>query len=324
MTDPLVSVILPVYNGAETLRASIACVLDQTFRDFELIILDDGSKDSSPEVIASFDDPRIRAYRHDNRGLAATLNRGIELARGTYLARQDQDDLSLPTRFEKQVAHLEAHPNCALLGTRAAIWVGDTPTDRAHDHPLDDAALRFDLMFDNPFVHSSVMLRRSAVIAVGGYATEHERQPEDYELWSRLARRWKVANLAEKLVIYREMPSSMTRTTSYTGRVVRIASENLAAEAGLPGPNAHTTDITSISHRFFEGLSQRPDMRAMEAVLHRAAHAIHAAAPESDVLQRLDVRLQNLRHHCPPHLRTPEMKFERFKRRMKRLFRIRR
>lgn len=325
---PTVSVVLPVYNGAETLRQSIDCILDQTFTDFELIVIDDGSKDGSAEVVAAVDDPRLRFVRQENRGLAATLNRGIlELARGRYIARQDQDDLSRPTRLEKQVAHLDAHPDCVMIGTRAEIWIGDTPTDRFHDHPTDDAALRFDLMFDNPFVHASIMMRRDAVVAIGGYATAFERQPEDYELWSRLSRVGRVANLEERLVVYREMPSSMSRSNSYTGRVTHIASENMAAVVGLPGRSRDTDDVTAVLHRHFEGMSERPDIAAMEAVLRRAAAAILAEAPDSDVAARLDWRLMNMHHHFPREKYTPEMKADharkRLWRKVKRLFGIR-
>ena len=188
MTVPTVSVLLPVYNGAAYLQAAIDSVLAQTFTDFEVIIIDDGSADATPQILAAFTDPRIKSVRQDNAGLVTALNRGIALAQGRYLARQDHDDLSLPTRFEKQVAFLDAHPDHALLGTRSQIWRGEDPTGRGHDHAVDDASLRFDLLFDSPFVHSSVMMRTDAVRAAGGYSRDPAHQPpEDYELWSRLS-----------------------------------------------------------------------------------------------------------------------------------------
>src|SRR5437660_806769 len=99
---PLVSVLLPVYNGARFLEGGIESILSQSYRNIELIIINDGSSDDSAQIISKFHDPRIRAYSQENQGLAATLNRAIHLAKGEYLARQDQDDLSLPQRLEKQ------------------------------------------------------------------------------------------------------------------------------------------------------------------------------------------------------------------------------
>lgn len=111
MTLPSISVILPVYNGAGDVARSIQTVLTQTNSDFELIVIDDGSKDNSVEVLRNINDPRLRIYHQENIGLAATLNRGIELARGrSGTARQDQDDLSMPTRFAEQFEYMEANP----------------------------------------------------------------------------------------------------------------------------------------------------------------------------------------------------------------------
>src|SRR6187399_1168522 len=133
--NPTVSVLLPVYNGAAYLRESLESILGQTYPDFELI---------------SIGDPRIRFYRQRNRGLAATLNRAIELASGELLARQDQDDVSLPHRLEKQVGYLRSHTRCALVGTWAEILAVTEKTGRVHRHAEENHALQFDLLFDNP------------------------------------------------------------------------------------------------------------------------------------------------------------------------------
>ncbi len=132
----------------------------------------------------------------------------------------------------KQVEFLDAHPDHALVGTRAEIWVGDKPTGRFHDHPTEDAELRFALLFNNYFVHSSVMMRKAALDEVGVYTTDRSRQPpEDYELWSRIARRFRVANLPERLTIYREVPTSMSREGAdpFKEKLILISAENLAA-----------------------------------------------------------------------------------------------
>ena len=119
MTSPPVSVILPVRDGAADLPTAVDTILKQTFADFELIAIDDGSSDGTAAVLDGLRDPRVRVIHQDNMGLAATLNRGIALACGRYIARQDHDDLAMPTRLEKQVAFMEANPDCALVGTRA-------------------------------------------------------------------------------------------------------------------------------------------------------------------------------------------------------------
>ena len=126
----LVSVVLPVYNGAKYLRDAIDSMLAQSYANFELIIIDDGSTDDSINIISAFNDPRIRLYSQENQGLAATLNRGITLAKGAYIARQDQDDVSLPNRLSKQAAFLETNPDYGMVGTWASIWERNE-TDRA-------------------------------------------------------------------------------------------------------------------------------------------------------------------------------------------------
>ena len=199
-------------NGGYDLPQALESILTQSFTDFELIAIDDGSTDETGAYLDSIPDRRVRVIHQESAGLAASLNRGIELARGHYIARQDHDDLADPSRMAKQVAFLRAHPEYALIGTCAEIWAGDTPSGRFHDHPTEDQILRFDLLFNNPFVHSSVMIRKSALDRVGVYTTDPARQPpEDYELWSRIARHYRVANLAERLTVYREVPTSMSR-----------------------------------------------------------------------------------------------------------------
>src|SRR5579871_6531806 len=209
-STPEVSVVLSVRNGGADLPKAIGSILAQSFTDFELIAINNGSTDGTRSYLDSIADPRLRVFHQADAGLAAALNRGISLARGRYVARQDHDDLADTHRIAKQVQFLDAHPDHALVGTRAEIWIGDTPSGRFHDHPTDDRLLRFDLLFNNPFVHSSVMIRKAALDRVGTYTTDPARQPpEDYELWSRISRHYRVANLAERLTIYREVPSSM-------------------------------------------------------------------------------------------------------------------
>jgi glycosyltransferase involved in cell wall biosynthesis len=299
MTSPLVSVALPVRNGAGDLPKAIETILTQTFTDFELIVINDGSTDGTAAVLDAIRDPRLHVVHQENAGLSRALNRGIALARGRYIARIDHDDLAKPTRIEKQVAFMEANPGYALLGTWAEIWAGDEPSGRAHDFPADDAALRFELLFHNPFVQSSVLIRKSALDAVGGYSTDPARQPpEDYELWSRLARRYKVANLPERLTIYREVPNSQSRVgpNPFQQKLVVISAENLAAAVGAPKPDRNHWDMPALIHRAYHRVSKRPDIDAMCRVIEFAGAAIEDTAPGSNLSQRVGTWIENLRH----------------------------
>jgi GT2 family glycosyltransferase len=297
---PRVSVVLPIYNGEAFLTEAIDSILQQSFGDFELIAIDDGSTDGSAAILDAVRDPRVRVIHQPNAGLAASLNRGISLARGTYIARHDHDDVSLPTRFARQVQFMEQNPDCALVGTRAEIRSDDRPATRFHDHPGDDAALRFELLFDNPFVHSSVMLRKRAVESVGGYSTDPLRQPpEDYELWSRLARSYQVANLPERLTVYHETAHGMSRAPgpAFQASAVLISSENLAAAVGAGAPSRVHRDIAALSRQAFALVSPNPELDAMRGVIEEAGARISARDPASDVPLRVAARIKTLQRH---------------------------
>ncbi|GBG13298.1 family 2 glycosyl transferase [Novimethylophilus kurashikiensis] len=299
MTFPQVSVVLPVYNGAADVAKAVDSILSQTYKNFELIIIDDGSKDDSYSLLKSFTDSRITLIRQDNMGLAATLNRGISLARGRYIARQDQDDISLTDRLAKQVAYMESHPECALLGTAADIWVGDYPTSRGHDHPTEHGILCFELLFNNPFVHSSVMLNRHSILHIGGYSTDPLRQPpEDFELWSRIARHFHVANLAERLVVYREVPNSMSRAgpNPFLDRVVTICAENLAYTNNLELSNQTCINVAALTHSASHRFSTSLNIRDMSNLVIHAGELIANTYNCPEVINRAQHRVKILRY----------------------------
>ena len=306
LTPPAVSVILPVYNGAADVPGAIRSILDQDFADFELIVIDDGSyRDDTRAVLqriaAETGDPRLRLVLHDtNMGLAAALNHGLDLARGRYIARQDHDDVSKPGRLGAQIRHLESDPGCALLGTRAEIWTTEGSTGRVHHHATDDGTLKFDLLWNNPFVHASIMFRRDVIRAVGPYATDPARQPpEDYELWSRIARHHRVANLPDRLVIYRETASSMSRQgpTPFLDRVLLIGAENLAHWNGLAEPDLACRDGVALLNGAYGRLSPKVDISAVCARFARAGDAIAALAPSAALAVRRAETEAALRHH---------------------------
>ncbi len=297
-----ITVILPVYNGLPYLGAAVNSILSQSFQDFEFIVINDGSTDDSESVIKNISDPRIQFLQQENQGLPATLNKAIGLARGEFIARQDQDDISFPLRLQKQAEFLIANPDVGMVGTNAEIWVDHTKTDRLLEHPSDDASLKFNLLFDNPFVHSSIMIRRSVFEKIGVYCEDKTRQPpEDYELWSRVAREFKVANLPEVLLAYREVPGSMSRTglNPFQNRLIRISAENIAWYSGQDIEYPEVVAISKLAHAVYEDIPRGISFSNIEAVIRSAATSIiqksGVASDHLDVL--LKMRLAMLQYH---------------------------
>lgn len=300
--SPVVSVVLPVYNCPGLVGEAIDSILNQTWQDLELIVIDDGSTDETPSILRRYVDPRVRLVHQTNRGLAATLNRGIELASGRYVARQDHDDLSYPERLARQVSYLEANANCALVGTWAEIWRDNERTGREHRHPSSDAQLKFELLLNNPFVHSSVMVRKAVLETVGGYSVDSRRQPpEDYELWSRIARDHEVANIPEVLHIYREVQGSMSRDgiSPFMDRLVTISAENIAHAANVECSNPHVVNIASLVHGARHRIQGTPDLRAMTAIFRRAAEAVVPRESRAHFRREAERRIDHLRYVYP-------------------------
>jgi glycosyltransferase involved in cell wall biosynthesis len=240
---PLVSVVMAVKNGSDYIRQSLNSVIHQTFSDFEIIVINDGSEDDTLAIVESLKDARIRIYSQKNRGVARAANRGLALARGKYIARIDHDDLWFPERLAKQIAYLESHPEIALVGSAAVIWSGNSPTDRGLDHPTTSAEIQWELLFNNPFVHSSILFRKEVIKNVGLYSPCADVTPlDDYQFISRVAWRYQVANLSDRLVVYREMPQSLTSSfrgqnlnlfNSLGRKLAKISAENLANLNGI-------------------------------------------------------------------------------------------
>ena len=296
-----VSVLMPVYNGQAFLEDALKSVLDQSGIDnLEILVLDDGSQDNSPQILARYEDPRLTVIRHPNIGLAATLNKALSLARGKYMARQDQDDLLLPGRLRKQLAFLESHPEVAIVGTWAEIYVGDTPDGRYHRHPSASDALRLQLLFDNPFVHSSIMMRADVIRALGGYSEDKSRQPpEDYEFWSRIARKHAIANLPEVLTVYREISGSMSRTgvigiNPFLVKILRISSENLHA---VLASHWSEGDCLSLSCLYHDALGAPKLLSKHNALAMIEQAAIMIGGEHSQWSKEMLAEVKRLEHH---------------------------
>jgi len=193
---------MSVFNGERFLRAAVESVLGQSYADLELIVVDDGSTDGSAAVLAGFRDPRVVVTRQANQGLTRALINAAHSARGTFLARQDADDIAHPERLRRQVAFLDAHPGVALVGTWASVVDADGERIGATRLETDPEAIARSLETVNQFVHGSIMMRAQAYRAVGGYRAGF-RFAQDYDLVLRLAERWPLANLAEELYGHR-------------------------------------------------------------------------------------------------------------------------
>lgn len=204
-SDPKVTVLLAVHNGGSYLREAIRSIVSQEHGDFEFLIIDDASTDGSAEILDSCNDARIRRVRNnDNVGLTVSLNKGLSLARGEYVARMDSDDVSLPQRLSRQVEFLEAHPEVGLCGTWVEI-IGET-AGQVWKYPTEPDLIKCRLLFESPLAHPSVMMRKAALAKAGLSYDPRFRRAQDYDLWARAVRHFPIANVPEVLMRYRIHP----------------------------------------------------------------------------------------------------------------------
>ena len=196
-----VTVLMPVYNGALYLREAIDSILNQSYSDFEFLIINDGSIDKSVEIINSYHDTRINLVSNEiNKGLIYSLNRGLEIACGKYIARMDCDDISMPDRLAKQVDLMENSPEIGVCGSWIEYFVGCQSLLKL---PITDKKIRRTMIFRNPMAHPTVMMRSSVLKKNKLYYDPSYHYVEDYELWTRLAHYTQFYNIPEALLKYR-------------------------------------------------------------------------------------------------------------------------
>jgi glycosyltransferase involved in cell wall biosynthesis len=208
LTMPLISVVLPVYNAEKFVAEAIYSILNQSIENFELIIINDGSKDGTIHILEQFkrSDERVILVSRENRGLVESLNEGISISRGKWIARMDADDISLPNRFERQLQWLD-QTSADICGS----WVRLFGTSKSHilKHPQTDAAIKMEILFGTPFAHPAVMMKTDLVKQLR-YDKAWEKC-EDYDLWERAARAgWKMTNVPEILLLYRQHSSQIS------------------------------------------------------------------------------------------------------------------
>ena len=244
----LISVIIPIYNGGVYLLDSISSIINQSYKNLEIIIINDGSSDNSHEIIQNFKDSRIVYINQENQGLSSTLNTGIKIATGEFIARQDQDDISLPNRIEVQLDYLlNNHVN--FVGSRSIVIDYQGNRIAKHNHPLSSIACKLFLQFDNPFVHSSILARKD-IFLNNLYSTELDKKPpEDYDLWCRLSEKFDMENVPQRLILYRQLQSGMSQSNrrSFLENVKRISVKTISST--LNGFDKNTIcDLSEIYH----------------------------------------------------------------------------
>lgn len=242
--SPQTTVLMPVRDGERWLGAAIDSVRAQTLSDFELIVVDDGSTDATPQLLADYArrDARIRVIRLAREGLVTALNRGVAEAAAPLIARFDADDICMPQRLERQIAFMQANPDVGLVGSWAQR-IGDSGEARGGLTPATEHdILAQQLAKGNPFIHSSVVFRTALVRDLGGYRAAFEAA-EDYDLWLRIAERTRVANIPDYLLSYRWHRGNVTHMKAARQAFsVRLAKRSRAARAaGQPDPAAALT-----------------------------------------------------------------------------------
>ncbi|MEZ6137283.1 MAG: glycosyltransferase [Pirellulaceae bacterium] len=209
--DPLVSIVMPVFNAGDYLLPALASLLEQSFQDWEMICVDDGSQDKSGHILDWFAsvDSRIRVIHQSNTGIVGALNRGCSAACAPLICRMDCDDIALPNRLEAQVAYLRQHPECTVVGGAILEMDGEGDPLRVSRLPTQHADIVDGLLHRRTgHFHPTTMFRAEAFEAVGGYRAKYQ-WVEDHDLWLRMAQRGRLANLEDVLLCYRQHASSV-------------------------------------------------------------------------------------------------------------------
>jgi glycosyltransferase involved in cell wall biosynthesis len=287
MSNPEVTILLPVYNGEKYLKEAIDSILAQTFTNFEVIIIDDNSNDRSRAITASCQDPRLRTINNEQRaGLTQSLNQGLRMARGRYIARMDADDIAAPERLEKEVRFLDDHPDIAVVGSAISL-INDTGEEiGSYTYPQTSGQIRWCMLFFNPVAHPTVMMRKDVINQVGGY-NEKIWYVEDYELWCRMTPIAKFWNLKDKLVYHRMHKGKVSiihaiDQANFTDEVARryiasITSEQVDTESIRTireGRQGDREDLPLLLYRLGKAILRDKGMTHFDARLIRRAAAI--------------------------------------------------
>ena len=245
---------MTAYNARPYVATAVDSVLAQTFSDFEIVFVEDASDDGTSAVLDRYDDDRLRIIDNDRRqGFAASLNRGLAECSGEFVARMDADDRAHPDRLERQLSILDDRPGIDLLGGHARVVDCDGRPIGYYDYPETDLEIRWTALFKCPFGHPTVMFRRDLLDALDQWYDESFPIAEDYELWTRMIRHTRAANLPDPLIDYRRHEDSISDRYSdqlgeYHMRTVRHAISDF-----LPGVSITESEVAQLVARFYKG-----------------------------------------------------------------------
>jgi glycosyltransferase involved in cell wall biosynthesis len=243
-----ITVLMPVYNAEKYLAEAIESILNQSFSDFEFLIVDDASTDKSVDIINSYDDERIKLIHNDkNFGVTYSLNRGLKLAFGKYIARQDADDISFKNRLQLQYEYLENHPQTVLLGSQAVFDKNSLPLPK----PTERAEVYYHLLAEGcAFYHGSVMFKLNAALEAGGYC-EKILSAQDYDLWLRLGEAGEVENLEETCYFWREHETQISVKKADQQRQNALYGRQMAWQRILDGIDESDRKYLQVSYNVF-------------------------------------------------------------------------
>ena len=248
--NPEISVVMAVYNGEEYIEDAIDSILKQSFADFEFIIINDGSTDNSLYIIQTYmaTDDRIIVISNENKGLPASLNEGIALAKGKYIARMDADDISFFDRFQKQYEFMENHPEVGVCGSSALLLGKKSSKQYIMRHPKKHESLTVRLLFSVCFIHPTVIIRKCILDNLDYVYNTDFKNSQDYELWARLVDKTKFHNLQEPLLYYRDVKQGITAKVNSNGLHYRYPLVRRVQEMQLKKINVHLNDDESLNH----------------------------------------------------------------------------
>lgn len=288
---PRVSVVTTVYNGERFLAEAIESILDQSFRDFEYILVDDASTDASPAIIETYArlDPRIRVIHNQlNLNPCGSINRALEVAVGEYFANLDQDDFADRRRLELQIAFLDKHPEIGVVGAQARQIDHAGSARHTMSYPTSPAMARWVILFGTPVLHSAATIRRELLLQVGGYSG-HGKYAIDYALWAALVECTKITNLPETLVSYRRHAdqASSVASASQQGEVWLLIYRMLAERLTLRIP---LNDIGLLFHGVrrmkLEDATALERAAALLSAIHR--RYLEKEQPDPKVTEQID------------------------------------
>lgn len=248
MGDPCVSVVMAAYNGAALIRETIDSVLNQTMRDLEIVVVDDGSRDDTVAMLESIADPRLRLIRSErNGGPAIARSLAMSHARGRYIAGLDQDDLCRPDRFEKQLAYLDAHPDVVLVTSTIEMFGSDETRPDPYPDLVDPGAIDWTMLLLNPLAWSTALMRGHAARALVPFERDGYRFAEDFDLYHRIRVHGRIGRIAEPLVRYRMHPGGASQ--AYEEGMIASAGRVLADRyAALLGRDAEEAGALMSRH----------------------------------------------------------------------------